>query len=728
MSEPAGLDVICSLLSDKYAERGVQAAERLRAWTSGRVAMAYPEFLAKHLDPVHLSLIFDAFWQVLPFGTGGRRGAVGYGSNRMNPTTVVLTVQGHCDYLKTVSKSRTSVVIANDVRVFNDFRGTYGFLGKQHPLIGMSSRSLAKLACEVYTGNGIECYIAEPESDTAVLTTPELSFLISELGATGGINISASHNPPDDNGVKVYDEFGSQPIAPHDQLLIDTMERVTQIQRLPFSEGLSRKLIHGISETHHRHYVEIYEELFRGIDPPKAKHPIVYTPLSGCGLTTVGRVLPALGFSLLVPPDEYPDGTFKAIPFKTPNPEVPDATNPAKAFAVKNGSGIVLSSDPDADRVGVEIRLPDGSWYHFDGNQIAGILCYFLMRDPKGPQRRGLVIETLVTTKMLGKITSLVGDSWVIDDLLVGFKYVAAALKEIERTGHYRGRACSIKDFVLATEESHGVVVLPGIRDKDATPACMYLAALYLRLKEEGRTLLDYYVQILEDLGEFAEVNRSIVMTGADGVFLRDRLMLSLRTTPPQSMGGRAVLGVVDYWDEQKHGKFVSESDKLPRNVIHYKLDAFTVTIRPSGTEPKAKIYCQLLPQNPPSTARGLELLRTAREQAEVVARAVYHDLLHRIDIDAGPISLLLPDIIDINQKLRFEKDIVPRFIDAAKAGKFTKLNEGFDWLRTEAGNMLPGADPVPALKPALNSLCAQLKKNSSSASLATELEAWARS
>jgi phosphoglucomutase/phosphomannomutase len=695
---------------------------------SGKVPLAYPEFIFKHFHETHLPLLFDAFWQIVPFGTGGRRGPVGYGPNRINPTTIVLTVQGHCDYLRKVfGAGDISVVVANDVRVFNDFRGVYGFLGNDHPLRGLTSRSFAKLACEVYSANGIICYLAEPESDAAILTTPELSFLISNLGAAGGVNISASHNPPDDNGIKVYDEYGSQPIAPNDQLLIDTMERVTEIHPLPFSEGLARNLIRGISEDHHQQYFDEYLSRFGAVTPPSMNHPVVFTPLCGCGLTTVERALQEIGFRVLVPPDERPDGTFKAIPFRIPNPEVPEATKPAKDFATRQGSEIVFSSDPDADRIGVEIRLHDGSWYHFDGNQIAAMLCYFLMLDKQGPQRKGLVITTLVTTKMLARLAALAGDSWIVDDLLVGFKYIASVIKTIQQTNQYKGRATTIDEFVMAAEESHGIATLPVIRDKDATSGCIYLAALYQRLKDEGRTLLDYYTHMLQEVGEFTETSRSIIMTGADGVFRRDRLMALLRKSPPQSFDGRRILEALDYWDEKVHGRFVSESDKLPRNVIQYTLDSFTVTVRPSGTEPKLKIYCQLLPEQTPSQARGIFLLEAAKEKANGMVEAVYRELLHLMGIDVGPISFLLPDIIDIGCKETFENIVVPQLVQAVNSGQLTSRSAVLAWLRDHVQDLLPGADALPALRSTISFLCKQSFKNCPDV-LVAELEEWARS
>ena len=723
------------LLAERYGDLGKGAAERLQQWLSGKIPYAYPEILEQHLEETHLALVFDAFWQVLPFGTGGRRGRVGYGSNRLNPTTIAMTVQGHSQYLKAAFPDREdlSVVVANDVRQFNDIAGVYNFLGKEHPLIGVSSRSLAKLACEIYAGNGITAYYAEPGVEKAVLTTPELAFMINQLGAVGGINLSASHNPPDDNGVKVYDQYGSQPVAPNDQQLVDIMEQAKEIKLLPFDQALEEGVIRAVPGELHQDYIETYVKLYEGIFSPNPNVPVLYTPLCGCGLTTVGDVLERLKFPMITPPDEGPDGTFSIIPFKAPNPEVPQATEPAKAYAEANGAGIVLSSDPDADRIGLEARMPDGSWYHFDGNQIAAMLGYFLMLDPEGPQRKGLVIETLVTTRIIGKIVEKAGDSWLVDDLLVGFKYVADVLKELAKPAAERKKRFADIPFkpdqlVFATEESHGVLMIPSIMDKDSTPACMYLAALYQRLQQQGKTLLDYYTDILEELGEYDDVSRSITMTGAEGVMKRDRIMKSLRENPPSEIGGYPVRKIVDFWDQEAFGPFVSETDKLPRNVIQFATDAFFLTVRPSGTEPKLKLYCQVVPHGEASTAKGLDLLHEVRVKADRVSRLVYNSLLARIDLSLSEASLMLPDIIDLNRKLEFEQQTVPQLRDALAKNSFASLEELLTWLREQVAAMTPGANPLPALKAPLAHLCGQWAAELKDSVLLGELAAWAKS
>ena len=299
MTDPARLERMSALLAERHGEAGREAGARLRRWMSGAIPYAAPEILDRHLEPTHRSLVFDAFRQVLPFGTGGRRGPMGYGPNRMNPATVAMTAQGHSDYLKdTAAGKALSVVVANDVRVFADNAGAYAFLGPAHPMLGVSSRSLARLACEIYAANGIVSYLADPADDRAVTSTPELSFFIVRLGAAGGVNVSASHNPPDDNGIKVYDAYGSQPIAPEDQRLVDAMERATGVRNLPFEEGLRSAMIRplpaDLQAAYVETYVQLYGNLYGNIHPPRAEAPVVYTPLCGCGVNTVKEVLERL--------------------------------------------------------------------------------------------------------------------------------------------------------------------------------------------------------------------------------------------------------------------------------------------------------------------------------------------------------------------------------------------------------------------------------------------------
>lgn len=638
------LDRIAERLIDTYGAQGRHAAARLRTWLAGDVPYAEPDVLARHLHEEHEALVCDAFRQTLPFGTGGRRGRVGYGPNRMNRTTLAMTVQGHCAYLRAAWPNRTepTVVVANDTREFQDAAGTYAFLGGTHPLLGLSSRGLAKLACEIYAGNGVAAYLAEPDDDAAVLTTPELSFLIPEMGAAGGLNLTASHNPPDDNGVKVYDHTGSQPVAPDDQRLTDIMSEAADIRIVPFAEARTRGLIRAIPAALHDVYLDIVLNCVAHQPQPSA--PVVFTPLCGAALTTAGAALRRAGIPVLVPPGHGPDGTFAAVPMRTPNPERPRATESARAFAEERDVGLVLSSDPDGDRIGCEVRVADDTWEHLNGNQIAAILCYFLLCDPTGPRRSGGVLTTVVTTRLLGAIVARRNASqraegsdagepaWIVDDLLVGIKHIAAVIDTLERTGRYEQVSGRPTDVVFAAEESHGVMLTPRVREKDAAPAGLLLATLSARLRGQGRNLVDYYCDVLEDVGAHADAARAVVLPGVQGATDRDRLMTSLRHEPPRHVAGQPVTRIVDYWNVEHCGPFLSETDRRARNLLCFQTPTGTVIIRPSGTEPTIKLYCHTDPPPSGSGLRGLSLFKRVQRSVEITADRVREEMVARLE------------------------------------------------------------------------------------------------
>jgi hypothetical protein len=249
---------------------------------------------------------------------------------------------------------------------------------------------------------------------------------------------------------------------------------------------------------------------------------------------------------------------------------------------------------------------------------------------------------------------------------------------------------------------------------------------------QQGRNLLDYYCEILEEVGEYADIGRSIVMTGAEGATQRDRIVASLRASLPKTLGGRAVRKVVDYWNESSFGKLQSSTDELSRNVLQFFLDGFIVTIRPSGTEPKLKFYCQLVPledrlsRTAGSALKGMDLLRELTDQAETMARAVYRELLARLDLHLGKPGLLLPDLIDIGRKQEFERKTIPELHEVLAQGRFKSLDSLLDWLRSDVAAMTPGADPLPALRASVAYLCREWQNDWGSAPLLTELAVWA--
>jgi phosphoglucomutase/phosphomannomutase len=682
---------IVAAVGDLKQRGEAAAARRLAQWASGEVPLVDTEALVRFVETADLSAIYDEFRQLLPFGTGGRRGHVGFGPNRVNPTTVALTVQGHCEYLKAQSQGPHTVAIANDVREFHDLAGRY-IAVDPNPLLGVSSYSLARLAASIFAANGITVYMTGVEDDVRDLTTPQLSHAIRTLGADGGVILSASHNHPDDNGIKVYNRAGAQPIAPQDQQLSDVIERVTSVAAMDFDEAVEQGLVRDLSAALGDAYVDLYAELVRDI-PVEPGTRIVYTPLNGGGARSIGTVLERLGYDVLQPPGEAADGTFAAIPFRSPNPEIPEATAPAIRFASEQDVGFVLASDPDADRLGADARDADGRWVHLTGNQIATILGYFLLVDPSGPRRTGLIIATAVTTRALRAIVERSPGSRFIGDLPVGFKYIGATLNDLEPD-----------DFVLGAEESYGFLATPAIRDKDATSAAVYLAALHARLAGEGRTVVDYYYDVLADIGAFAENNRSIILLGEAGARDIAALMASLRAEPFETLAGSAVTAVTDYWDSA-FGEITAETDRMSRNVVGFQTAGFTVTVRPSNTEPKVKFYLQAEPAAEVAGLEGAALVQAASERASALAEQVYAALLERLGVTLSHAAHALPDVLPLAQKVAFDERVLPQLQTRLREDDPAALRA---WLVQECAAMTPGANPLPALRGPLRRLADQ--------------------
>jgi phosphoglucomutase len=689
-------DVIEALA--ERGDAGRTAADNLRQWLSGDVPFAEPEAIERLVEAGDLPLLLDSFWREVPIGTGGRRGRVGFGPNRFNRSIVATSIQGHCDFLRAHrGDGELTVVVANDVRVFNDINGAYAdSLGDENPLLGMSSRDLAEFACRIYAANGIACYLASPGDPGALVTTPELAWYIAELGTDGGANFSASHNPPDDNGLKFFNEHGGQPVPPEDERIVEFIRNAGEVKQIDFGQAIEQGLVREIPAEATSAYISSYADL-SALAEGTAEAEIVYTPLCGCGERNCGALLERSGIAFSTPPGQGPDGSFGPIPFKAPNPEVPEATSPAMDFADEQGAALVLSSDPDADRVGLDLKDADGNWQHLTGNQIAAALCYFVVGDPEGPQRRGIVVTTAVTTKLLRRIAESAGLP-IVDDLLVGFKYVAKVIVALEEVGHYGEVTGKGEEVVFAAEESHGLMLNPAIRDKDAAPAALLLAILHRRLAAEGKTIRDYYVSILDELGGHAEAARSLVMTGEKGVENTTKTMTSLRAEPPSEIGGVPVTRAVDSLDEDVYGPIVSDTDSQSRNVVQYFLEGFVVTVRPSGTEPKVKIYVQALPEAATEDLSGNALLDHMNARAAEMATASYKELLlGRIGMELSDAALALPDIISLDEKLRFDSEVLPKVREAIDAGETPEQIE--PKLKEWTAAMVPGADPLPAVR-----------------------------
>ncbi|CAN5195950.1 phospho-sugar mutase [soil metagenome] len=695
MSEQNVVDQISADLISTYPTTGEGAAERLGAWASGSIPLLDTDVLLEFLAGAPLDLVHENFWRDIPFGTGGVRGPVGIGPNRMNASVVALTIQAHCDYLSTHAERLAEagkdqlIVLANDVREFHDHNGLYKFL-TDNPLLSVGSRSLALLAAEVYAANGFTVYLMEPGNDEAILTTPELSFLIRHFNAQGGVNMSASHNPPDDNGVKVYDENGGQYLPPYDEELTDLARTVTEIRRTDFAAAVADGRIQNIPAEGLAAYRVRYDQIAQrdGLTSDGST-PIVYSPLCGCGARTLGDELIRLGYPVQTPPGQDRDPAFSAIPLLAPNPEVVEATAPGREFADSIGSTIMISSDPDADRLGAEVKH-DGAWVHLTGNQISTILSYFLLMDDDGPHLKGSVITTIVSTRAVPAIARAAGVPHVVNDLLIGFKYIGNAINAYDET---LPADRSIEDVLaFATEESHGFQLTADLRDKDSLSGGVHLARLHERLVAQGRTLVDYLGHIYATVGQFGDLGRSLVIVGAQGVAQIREVMEKLRTETPTSIGGLAVLSSTDRWqvnpaNDTAVGPQTSNTEREARNLMMFSLDGgldgqIDVEVRPSGTEPKLKFYVH---------AAGDGAQATAARIADVI----YTELARLAGVDLEPVYAGLPDVLSLNTKAAIQNEIAPEA--AGHSG------DDFDgWLKDRLAGLVPGSDPVSVVRPTL--------------------------
>lgn len=589
---------------DAGPELKQRALDNLSAWLTHPDFAGYRPQLEWLCQTGAWSVLLDSFYQVMPFGTGGRRGAVGIGPNRMNPWTLGASVQGHCEYLRQrfPGVSPLKVVLAYDVRQFEDKRKVYN-PALPNPVLHLSSRQFCQEAAAVYAANGITPVILPADSKRYV-PTPELSFSIRFLKAHGGLNMTASHNPPDDNGSKFYDDRGSQLVPPEDQLMSEMVETVQVIKHIPFADAVAAKKVEFLTDEPHRAFIDLCRRE-SVIPPPKNDElRVVFTPLHGCGYFCAGEVLEAQGFKPIpVPEQQTPDGQFPNVT-ATPNPEVAACMDRGEKLAIERGADLVIATDPDADRLGgLASRSPagGGSFRFITGNEIAALLTHFklaqLARNGSLPPSP-IVITTEVTTGQITRIGRQFG-AQVIADLLVGFKYHADALWQIESTGHYGDVRGSVSDFVIGSEESHGIMATAGVRDKDSAAAALLLAEAALYQKRQGRTIPDYLDDLNRQFGYFRNELLNIVLTGLEGKVNMGRMLDALRNNPPKSIGGLAVASFEDLWNtEGRMGEFKGDTDRAARNFLIFRLAGdgiqAKVCLRPSGTEPKAKAYIEV--------------------------------------------------------------------------------------------------------------------------------------
>jgi phosphoglucomutase len=618
-----------------------QALTRLGQWLTEPDFAAYRPQLEWLIDNAQWTGLLDRFYQILPFGTGGRRGAVGVGPNRMNLWTLAASVQGHCEYLKErfPETGAVHVVLAYDVRQFEDKRRQYN-AALPNPVLHLSSRDLAQYAAGVYVANGLHAHIL-PADSKHYLATPELSFTIRYLKAHGGLNISASHNPPDDNGGKFYDERGGQPVPPEDQIMADLVDQVTHIKAMPWSEAARSGRVHFLDEAPHRAYINLCRKQSLTPPPRNEDFKIVFTPLHGVGSLTVMEALVAMGFRVVPVPEQMaPDGQFPNVT-KTPNPEVPESMDRAAAVAIANKADLLLSTDPDADRLGAMAPDRAGGWRFVSGHEIAALLTHFKLsklsqqgRLPPSP----IVVCTEVTTGQVTRIARWF-KAQIVNDLLVGFKYIGDVLWQLEQKGSYEDVHGSPDDFVIGVEESHGALTTPQIRDKDAGGAAVLLAELALDQKRRGQTVLDYIERLAREFGYYHNVGIPVFMAGVHGKQQMGLMLDRLRATPPKEIGGLAVTRFEDRRDENgRLGPIKGATDAASRNVLVFHFgEQARVVLRPSGTEPKAKIYLEAssppcAPGTPPEKWR--KACQDVDELAKRLGEAFVRQALALIGLD----------------------------------------------------------------------------------------------
>ena len=535
--------------------------------------------------------IEDRFYKDLSFGTGGLRGVIGAGTNRMNAYTVTKATQGLANYIKKQGGEEKGVAIAFDSR--------------------NCSTEFSEKAALCLNANGIRTYRFE-----TLRPTPELSFALRELGCIAGIVITASHNPPEYNGYKVYWEDGAQITAPKDKEIIAEVRAVTDfasIQMMERKEAEEKGLFRVIGEEIDNRYIEELKKLVLSPDAIRRMADslkIVYTPLHGTGNLPVRRVLRELGFTKVqvVPEQELPDGNFSTVSY--PNPEDPKAFAMALQLAKETDADLVLATDPDADRLGVYAKdTKTGAYIPFTGNMSGLLIAEYelsmLQKMGRLPEN-GALVKTIVSSDMADEISKEYGVEVI--EVLTGFKYIGEQIKFFEESGSHQ--------YVFGYEESYGCLVGTHARDKDAVVAVMALCEAAAYYKEKGLTLWDQMLQIYKKYGYYKEDLVSVTMKGMDGAEKIQAILTDMREHPRKQIGAYQVIAFRDYQTDTRlelaSGK-VTKTGLPASNVLYYELERGAwCCVRPSGTEPKVKFYMGVKEDSLEEATRALEGLKEA--------------------------------------------------------------------------------------------------------------------
>ena len=535
--------------------------QRINQWLAGNYDDATKQAI-KDLQANNTKELEESFYTSLEFGTGGLRGIMGVGTNRINKYTVGMATQGFANYLKmSFANEEIRVAIAHDSR--------------------NNSRFFAETTANVFAANGIKVFLFE-----SLRPTPELSFAIRTLGCKGGVVCTASHNPKEYNGYKAYWKDGGQLVPPHDKNVITEVEKITSVDEVLWIGG--EQNITLIGKEMDEQYIQMVKSLsvYPDIIQKQKDLKIVYTPIHGTGIKLVPDVLKAFGFENvhLVEEQIIPDGNFPTVGY--PNPEEKETMSLGLAKAKQLDADILLGTDPDADRVGIGVKDNDGSWVLMNGNQTLLLAFNYVLeaRKSKGVnQPNDMVVTTIVTTPMADEVAK--GNGVTCYRVLTGFKWIAELIREKEGKENY----------IIGGEESFGLMMGDQIRDKDAVSAVAILCEMAAYEKEQGRTLFQKLVDLYVKYGFYKEDLISITKKGMDGQQQIAAMMQGYRQNPPTEINGIKVAQILDYQSSESKN-LVDDSTtiiQLPKsNVLQFILeDGSVISARPSGTEPKIKFY-----------------------------------------------------------------------------------------------------------------------------------------
>lgn len=535
--------------------------QNVAKWLEGNIDESAKETI-RLLQATDQAALADAFYRNLEFGTGGLRGIMGIGTNRINKYTIGMATQGFANYLKQCFPStEIKMAIAHDSR--------------------NNSRTFAEITANVMAANGIKVFLFE-----SLRPTPELSFTIRQLNCQAGVVCTASHNPKEYNGYKAYWNDGGQLVPPHDENVIKEVEKINSVDEVKWSGGEANIVSIG------KEMDEAYFDMVKGLsvypDAISRQHDlkIVYTPIHGSGIKLVPEILTRFGFTNVTLVDEQivPDGNFPTVVY--PNPEESEAMAFGLAKAKAIGADILLGTDPDADRVGIGVKDHEGNWVLLNGNQTAVLAFNYMIeaRNAKGISKpNDMIIKTIVTTDMIDVFAAK--NNIKCYNVLTGFKWIAELIKEKEATENY----------VIGGEESYGLMIGDKLRDKDAVSAVALLCEMAAYEKDKGKSLFDKLIDLYLEYGFYKEHLISITKKGMDGQQQIAAMMETFRNNPPAQLAGISVVTMLDYEMQSSKNIQTGETTKinLPKsNVLQFVLaDGSKISARPSGTEPKIKFY-----------------------------------------------------------------------------------------------------------------------------------------